>query len=549
MTIDSEITPDNPTGAGTFMEAVKGTDKPRILPDDPFFEMNTDDPANDLYTDRAKKDIMDMSIIDYLCANVDRHGANIIYNYQKDPIDGKMRLDSLKGIDNDSAFAGRTFSPTLPTNRLAALTETVCISEEMAQKLSEMTPESMRREMVQFGFSHEELACMDMRLRSMQEALAAGKQFREAHLNTDDKWKSFLSGGLAFVTEKAGSPTRRKPCLITIPQDKIKQLRVDAFGNTEFRKMGFDSGIFNHVSTQHTHSKQNLDRVVAADNQKARLSQIKSNTRLMEGVAGFQSIAVTAKKNANVFLTECANRTSRLRGTSPEFEKIVTTLKAIAQASEQMGQKGYRPSNNDTNYLSELHQRLQKNCIEYLAHKTTERRKGKDPSQYALNRIELVTKIQEYSALAGKRVQMAWNDELSRENIKMARSANAINKLAQQMKPLTDYLKAEKSQNQSQADRETAQARLKEQLPDLCKKLKEFSDSAEKLPGVQQAVEMCAKSLNEGISNLGGDTACGINEETRSMLDSCGVEEPSEVVKEDPSTEIEIDTAPSVNQL
>jgi len=537
MHIDSEITRDNPTGAGTFMEAIHGSDINRMLPDDNYFKMDFNDGNLDPYTDQAKKDMMDLAIVDYLCANLDRHSGNMIYHYERGS-DGKMRLNGLTGIDNDSAFTNESIPVDVPFNRLGALTETVCISESMAQKLQAMDEKSLARDMAAFGLRSDELNAMTQRLRNLQDALKNGQAFQDKHLKTDAQWNGFLSDGLGYMNQKLGSHKDRQPTLITVPDAKMKQLRVDGLEKTHGDLIGrtrVSSGVFRVVDTIHNAERQDEYLEQAHGRRMKQAREVKTNPVLREGVANFHDIAKTTKDRSKGFIKECAAKTSRFRGTSPEFEKIVTTLKAIDRASEQMSKEGYTPSEKDKNMLSALNKRLQDNCKEYLQHKKAQQEKsGKEPNEYAQNRIDLVEDIQEYARTAGNRIRMAWNEELEGAQMKATREADAIGKLTGEMKPLAEFLNAVKNPDKSKVDPATAQKNLQEKLPELCRKLKEFSATAGSEPAIIGAVGVCAKQLDGVIRRFGGDEACKIKAEDRTMLDSC---KPREKTAAQPAAE------------
>ena len=65
----------------------------------------------------AKQNIYlaDMQVLDYLCGNVDRHGANLVYQ-----LDDNGKIIGIQGIDNDSSFA-RFSGQMKAVNRLFGL--------------------------------------------------------------------------------------------------------------------------------------------------------------------------------------------------------------------------------------------------------------------------------------------------------------------------------------------------------------------------------------------------------------------------------------------
>ncbi len=54
-------------------------------------------------TPEAKAQTADLQVLDYICGNTDRHGANMLYKFETDA-NGNKKLKKITGIDNDLSF-------------------------------------------------------------------------------------------------------------------------------------------------------------------------------------------------------------------------------------------------------------------------------------------------------------------------------------------------------------------------------------------------------------------------------------------------------------
>lgn len=155
---------DGSESEGTFMEYADGVDlqgggtddrKPYAqVADEPFVE--SDNPLI--------RQLADMQVLDYLCGNVDRHGANLVYQ-----IDQAGKIIGVQGIDNDSSF-GRFSNQKDSVNRMFGLDQMVVMTAGMAEKLKNLTPEMLKLSLRGYGLekSDVEAACQrleDVKLR------------------------------------------------------------------------------------------------------------------------------------------------------------------------------------------------------------------------------------------------------------------------------------------------------------------------------------------------------------------------------------------------
>ena len=88
--------------SGIYMEKAPGLDAAKFRTTPEFL-------GNNLFnTAEAKEQLADLQALDYICGNIDRHAANMFYQFEQKE-DGRVALSKITGIDNDCSFG--TLSP------------------------------------------------------------------------------------------------------------------------------------------------------------------------------------------------------------------------------------------------------------------------------------------------------------------------------------------------------------------------------------------------------------------------------------------------------
>jgi len=499
MRLDGVSTKANPTGEGTFMELAVGTDLNRMLPGNPYFDSPL--PENGLFADSAKKDMLDLTIVDYLCCNLDRHGANITYQYAQGQ-DGVTRLTHIMGIDNDASFSAWTPSPGKAYNRLAALNDTVCISEEMAEALERLTPEMLRMGLARFGFKSAELTSMTDRLEQLKTGLRNGREMKKQLLRSPDDLREFLDDGLSYVRNHRNAP--EAPCIVPVSGEEMTQLNIPNLAknkHSELEGKTIAAGVMQNVTLKHSRkSRQNL-RVIAYDNMDNNLQKLRGSEKLRIGVRTFRMMAQDAATSSADFIQDCKDRTTKIRGTSPEFERIVTTLGEIQSKARTLSADNYLASDKDLYHLQALHERLEKDCQTYLNRKEAERVSGKSHSGYAENRIDLAKTIKNYANTYIERFPKVMENEKDLINTDAAVAAQTIRKLigTPDMKALFAYADTVKRNGPTPVPGELIAV-----LPDLNRELRQFKLDHGQNALYDSAIQVCAKHLLTAAANAEG---------------------------------------------
>ena len=155
---------DGQTVEGTFMKKAKGYD-PDNLPDDALFI--TGDSLKGT-NGQGFKDLADLQVLDYICGNVDRHGSNMFYIF-----DRNGKFCGVQGIDNDCAF-GLLPATVNNVNQMTIPKNMKVISRSMYDKVMGLSPAELRFALRGYGLSEAELNAAVVRTQHLRSELKKG---------------------------------------------------------------------------------------------------------------------------------------------------------------------------------------------------------------------------------------------------------------------------------------------------------------------------------------------------------------------------------------
>ena len=254
--------PDGSFQTGTFMEFVEGKD---INDLDAIDEMRI--LGLEAYeTPEVKAKLANLQVIDYICGNVDRHGGNLLYQF--DP--QTKKLIGVKGIDNDAAFLKRSLEFGTGSNQLASLKEMGVIDKTMADKLLTIDEGALSATLHGYGLSDAEINASWERLKNIQDAIKISKEF--------DPEKGFQPPeGNSFVIVK------------TEDWDKLDIKTLKQFGRRNiFKKMENiqhsatgKASVNPEVAVEAENGKRSLKAMLSQDNTKDLLKRAKSDKPFM----------------------------------------------------------------------------------------------------------------------------------------------------------------------------------------------------------------------------------------------------------------------------
>lgn len=158
---DMTINVDGKEIAGCFMEFAEGIDM-RNCKGENLERLSKVELSN---TPGFTKDMCNLEILDYICAQSDRHAGNIFLK-----LDENNRPIGLQGIDNDLSLSD--FSKKYPGQRIpmkqGELKDLHFMSEDMAKKIQNIKPQDLKR-LVGDKISESELEALQGRVKDVQE--------------------------------------------------------------------------------------------------------------------------------------------------------------------------------------------------------------------------------------------------------------------------------------------------------------------------------------------------------------------------------------------
>ena len=130
------------------------------------------------------KDLADLQVLDYLSGNVDRHGANMFYK-----VNEAGKIVGVQAIDNDASF-GRFSGANTNQHKMIGYENLGIMSESMAERISQMTPEMLKLSLRGQGLGKEEISAACKRLDDLQKKITKAyrctetdKKFPTLHAN------------------------------------------------------------------------------------------------------------------------------------------------------------------------------------------------------------------------------------------------------------------------------------------------------------------------------------------------------------------------------
>ena len=168
--VPMKIEIDGKTVEGVFMETVEGSDVNRVKEDDIVLEADFDS----FNHSKALDQLIDLQVLDYICGNIDRHGGNMIYQFDKNK-DGQVYLKGIKGIDNDCSFGTVDVKEGKQIQRMVNPDKMQFIRSSTLQKLMLLNENLIETHLAPYALSQEEKEAVLDRVDRVKEAVQKGK--------------------------------------------------------------------------------------------------------------------------------------------------------------------------------------------------------------------------------------------------------------------------------------------------------------------------------------------------------------------------------------
>ena len=167
---------------GSFMVNAEGIPLEQLSP-------QTDGFAGKVLTvaPSALKQLSNLQILDYLCANVDRHAGNMFYTVDtSDPLE--VKITGVQGIDNDASFGAfdeQAMKKQYAYDRMSFIKDINYIDIKTAEKIMSLKPEDVEKKIRLAGLSKEEINAAGERLTLLQDKIRKGDIYV---LRDDAEW-------------------------------------------------------------------------------------------------------------------------------------------------------------------------------------------------------------------------------------------------------------------------------------------------------------------------------------------------------------------------
>ena len=146
-------------------------DPSTIADDHPFYKLD----EKEFHNRQFISSLADLQILDYLCANTDRHGKNFFLRMDlSDP--EKPKLLGVQGIDNDNSFGDLNGGGLL---KLADSRDLKIITPKMSEAVSSMTKEQLKEILKPYHFSSQQIQAAENRLEELQDMIKKGKESKK----------------------------------------------------------------------------------------------------------------------------------------------------------------------------------------------------------------------------------------------------------------------------------------------------------------------------------------------------------------------------------
>lgn len=174
--VPMKIIKDGEVIEGTFMGMAKGVDIK--APGKSFTNRAYASKGPVFQKSKGLKDIADLQVLDFICANVDRHAGNMFYQFDTsdhNPLNHKFL--GVQGIDNDASFG--TYVPSRTDKgsgmRLMCLDNMKVISKSMARRVMALDKDMLEFSLREQGLTGEQVKAAGKRLTMLKNYILSSK--------------------------------------------------------------------------------------------------------------------------------------------------------------------------------------------------------------------------------------------------------------------------------------------------------------------------------------------------------------------------------------
>ena len=344
---------------GIFMDRAEGKSIADFMPGDEEVRQG----VHAFDGSMALKDLADIQVMDFLCMNIDRNNANLIFKYSED---GKKCL-RVTGIDNDFSFG--TIYVESDTKQLldTPLDKIRVISESMAKRITDMTEISLRKAIGGQGINEAEYAAVRERFNRMRNKVKSGS----IRIVKDDEWKDMT---LEQLAERDTLFYRTKISFTTGMTHRMAQKEADLRnGQMEPPKeLHFTKGEMVREFSEEARDVTQMEKAIGE--REERLAEDLLDSALKRGkVSAFTDVELL--EHLTVFADSYSRRVkeqdSVFHGKTTFFTNLMTAAEEFSQlirTYRDIGRNGERLGEEDLDRLLTGMKTIRDRAQEYSAH-------------------------------------------------------------------------------------------------------------------------------------------------------------------------------------
>ena len=368
---------------GTFMEEAKGVDP--NYPESKYMAVGRSDPFRGT-NGQIFRQLADLQVLDYICGNIDRHSANMFYQF-----DDHYKLIGVQGIDNDASFGKNTgLNPDKGT----------------VKRIGMMAPPTS------MGVMSKEMADRVMALKKEDLAFTLRGQMEESAIDAAWKRVDIMQQIITISRQKLskGQKTVEFPYIRELSGDDWKNMKIETLaGKNNIFKEANAGVILISVRAERGHQISAVDNLVGNDN------------RATQGGMYDQQ-----KRAAN--LNTLLDKRTSSRRTSPNYIALQTAMKEYLELTKKLNRRmensrkmaagetatpevifGQYMSRSDMSAMTEAAKKLKEAADKYLTDKRKELKdNNKKPKDYTKDRMDGAHQV---SLFAGQLLEMTQEEK------------------------------------------------------------------------------------------------------------------------------------------
>ena len=294
---------------GTFMAFSDGVD---LAAGGENMKAVNDNPFEGESSWKGLKQMADLQVLDYICGNVDRHAANMMYR-----TDDKGNIVGVQGIDNDSSF-GLFAEKEKDRHTLPGADHLNVISASMRKKVMGLTPAMLKYTLRGRGLSEEKLEFAAKRLTTLQTSIREGDAYYKAH-----------------PTDKAYVPGH----LRTVPDKEFQKLKISQLcgkGEINIFSLTYNK-LQNAIDQYKGRKKYAFDPETAQKLQQKKLPGVNAAGRgftggnFLEALRGAGKLAEDKKEKFKI-----GDLTDKYHGSSPQWDEMEAAAIKVARMEQEL---------------------------------------------------------------------------------------------------------------------------------------------------------------------------------------------------------------------